>query len=174
MIGNWKKIREKNLFKRFRKVDSWVFESPDGREVDFDIKVEANPVCVLAITKDNKVVLAEQFRQGPEMILKELPGGGSEPDEEKIDAIKREFLEETGYTGKFQFVGNSFVCAYSTSQKYNFVATECEKIREPNLDDNEFVNVVEMDLEDFREHLRTGKLTDVATAYLGLDFLGLL
>lgn len=151
-----------------------IFELPDGKIVDFDIKDEGQSVCVLALTEDNNVILARQFRPGPEKVLLELPGGGKEPDESAIEAIQRELLEETGYTGEFTFVGTNFVCAYSTGKKYNFVATHCQKVQASKGDDTEFIVSVEMPLEEFKIHLRSGELTDVATGFLGLAHLGLL
>lgn len=124
----------------------------------------------MAITKDQKVVLAKQFRPGPEKVFLELPGGGVETEE----AIHRELLEETGYVGKIEFVCSVPLCAYSTGRRYVFVATDCEKIYDQKLDDSEFVEVEEMELNDFRNHLRNGQLSDVQVGYLGLDFLGLL
>lgn len=76
--------------------------------------------------------------------------------------------------GDFQFVSTSLDCAYSNLLGYNFVATNCKKIQEQKLDENEFIEVVEMPLEKFKEHLRSGELTDIKTGYLGLDLLGLL
>ena len=41
-------------------------------------------------------------------------------------------------------------------------------------DANEFMEVVTLSVDDFKKHLKSGNLTDVATGYLGLDQLGLL
>ncbi|MFA6307122.1 MAG: NUDIX hydrolase [Patescibacteria group bacterium] len=172
MITSWKKIKVEPYRAGFRKLLKKTFQLPDGRIVDFDIKDEGPAVCVLALTKDNKVVLARQFRPGPEKILLEMPGGVVEKGEEPEQAMRRELFEETGYAGELKFVGTSFDCAYSTMVRYNFVATDCRKIQEQKLEANEFADVVEMSLEDFRKHLRTGDLTDVESGYLGLDFLG--
>jgi len=171
---NWKKINETPFKAGWRKMLKRVFEMPDGRQVDFDIKQEGPAVCVLAITKNQQVVLAKQFRPGPEKILLELPGGNIEKNETPKQAAKRELLEETGYSGDFQFVGQSLDCAYSTMIRYNFVATDCQKIQEQKLDENEFAEILEMPLAEFRKHIRSGQLTDVETAYMGLDFLKLL
>lgn len=157
-----------------RKITKRIFELPDGQHQEFDIKLEGNPVCVLALTKENRVILAKQFRPGPEKILFELPGGGTERGETFEQAIVRELLEETGFIGDIQFVGTSLADAYSTLLRYNFVATSCKKVAEPKNPEHEETEVVIMPLDEFRQHLRTGDLTDVTTGYLGLDFLGLL
>ena len=41
-------------------------------------------------------------------------------------------------------------------------------------EEGEFCEVMRMALRSFREHLRTGQLTDVDLGYLALDHLGLL
>jgi|SRR3989339_325876 len=174
MIENWKKVKEEPFKAGFRKLIKKTFQLPNNKIVDFDIKQEGPAVCVLALTKDNNVILAKQFRPGPEKILLELPGGLIDQKESPENAAKREFLEETGYTGDFQLVGESLDCAYSTMIRYNFVATNCHKIQEQKLEDNEFTEVVEMSLEDFKKHLRSGQLTDVESGYMGLDYLKLL
>ena len=174
MISTWKKIKEELFRAGFRKLVKKTFQLPDNRVVDFDIKQEGPVVCILALTKDNKIVLAKQFRPGPEKVLLELPGGGVDTGETPEEAAKREFLEETGYTGDFQFVGTSLGDAYSTLIRHNFVAINCYKKQEQNLEDNEFIEVVEMPLADFKDHLRGGQLTDITTGYLGLDYLKLL
>ncbi|MBF0299713.1 MAG: NUDIX hydrolase [Oligoflexia bacterium] len=170
----WEKIKEEPFRVGFRKLLKRTFKLPDGKVVDFDVKHEGPAVCILVFTTNNKIILAKQFRPGPEKVLFEMPGGVIEKGEEPKQAAKRELLEETGYSGDLKFVGTSLDCAYSTMIRYVFVATNCQKTQEQKLDDTEFVDVIEVTLEDFRKHLRTGELTDVECGYLGLDYLGLL
>ena len=170
----WKKRTEYISYNGYRKIITRVFQLPDGSIAEFDIKNEGPTVCVLALTKDQKVVLAKQFRPGPERILYELPGGACDGDEPSERAIARELLEETGYSGEFRFVATSFACAYSTKIKHNFVALNCHKQQDACQGEHEFIEVVEVSLEEFLELIRSGELTDVETAYLGLDTLGLL
>ena len=174
MIEDWKKIKEESFKTGFRELIKKTFQLPNNKIINFDIKQEGPAVCVLALTKNNNVVLVKQFRPGPEKILLEMPGGNIEKNEKPENAIKREFLEETGYTGDFQFAGKSLDCAYSTMIRYNFIATNCHRIKEQKLDNNEFAEIVEMSLEDFKKHLRSGQLTDVESGYMGLDYLKLL
>ena len=129
MNKHWKKIKEEPFKEGFRKFIKKTFQLPNNEIADFDIKQEGPAVCVLALTKGNDVILAKQFRPGPEKILLEMPGSIIDKNETPEEAIKREFLEETGYTGDFQFVGESLDCAYSTMVRYNFIATNCHKIQ---------------------------------------------
>lgn len=170
----WKKLSEERVWDGYRKIDRWTFELPTGVIHTYEIRRDGTPVCVLPLTGERTVILAKQFRPGPMKVLLELPGGGTEPGEDPADAIRRELLEETGYTGDFQFIGTSLAESCSTLVRYNFVATNCRPIQEPANDPREPIEIMEMTLESFRNHLRSGQLSDVGTGYMGLDFLGLL
>ncbi len=54
------------------------------------------------------------------------------------------------------------------------MARSCVEVQEPTPDELEFLEVVELSLADFQQHLRSGHLTDVAGAYMGLEKLNLL
>ncbi|MDD2766978.1 MAG: NUDIX hydrolase [Candidatus Moranbacteria bacterium] len=175
-VQDWEEVSREEVFKKFgRGIEKRVYRLPQGNEAEFYLKTGHSSICCLALTKENQVILAKQFRPGPSKILLEIPGGGMNDHESKEDAIARELLEETGYKGNIQFVVEVLPDAYSTYTKNFFVATECEKITESKLEDNgEEVEVVLMNLTDFRTHIRTGKMTDVEGAYLCLDYLQLL
>ncbi len=170
----WKKIEETPLRAGYRRLLTKLFQLPDGRIEEFTIKEEGSAVCILALTPDQRVILAKQFRPGPEKVLLELPGGGVEAGESPKAAARRELLEETGYEGELRFICEPLDDAYSTTRRSVFVATNCIKIQEPQLDENEFIEVITLSLPEFRDHLRSGQLTDIEVGYLGLDALGLL
>ncbi|AEW94573.1 MULTISPECIES: NUDIX hydrolase [Streptomycetaceae] len=172
----WREIERSTVFTKFgRAVDRVGFELPDGRKEEFYLKRERPAGAVLALTPDQRVILARQYRPGPDRVLYELPGGYVEPGEQAVDAIARELLEETGYSGKVRPAGAYWHDAYSTVQKYAFVATDCIKTTEPAPERTEFIDVVTLTLEEFRTRvLRTGEMTDTAAAYLALDLLKLL
>lgn len=175
-MEEWKKVSE-NITKAdgWQKIVTRKFVLPDGKEDDFEIKKEKDCVCALAITKDNKIILGKQFRPGPEKVLFELPGGAVEENERPEETMKRELLEETGYTGEIRYAHSLFDCGYSTRVIHCFVATNCKKVQDQKLDATEFIEVVEMPFKDFKQNiLDKGQLTDTDVAYVGMDFLGLL
>jgi len=174
-IKKWEEISREIVFQKYsRKIEKVIYRLPDGKESDFYLKKEGPAVGILALTKDKKVILVRQYRPGPNEILNELPGGYIGENETPEQAAERELLEETGYKGKIKLVTTVFDCAYSTMKRYCMVASDCEKLAEQKLDKNEFAEIVLMSLDDFRELLRSGKMTDVEVGYLGLDYLGLL
>lgn len=151
------------------------YKLPQQKSGDFYIlDVSYHPVCVLALTPDNQVIIAKQFRPGPGKVLYELPGGASDKGEMALDSAARELLEETGYKGELEFVGSTFIEAYTNFYRQCFVARNCVKVAEQQLDETEFIDVELVDIETFRRLLRSGEMTDVDGAYLCLDHLDLL
>ena len=73
-----------------RPVDPRTFTVLDG--VDW--------INVIAVTKDQQIVLVKQFRHGIEALTLEIPGGAVDPGEAHQSAAVRELREETGYTSE--------------------------------------------------------------------------
>lgn len=175
MIYPWKKLSTSTVFHKFAiKIDEVKFEMPNKQKKDFYIKNENPAVAILPITVDNNIVLTKQYRPGPDEVLLEMPGGYIDTNEDALDAGARELLEETGYTGQFQKVTECFDGAYTTMVRTALVARECTQVNTQQLDDSEYIEICTVTLEEFRDLLRSGKMTDIEIGYLALDFLRML
>jgi ADP-ribose pyrophosphatase len=121
----WKRI-ETRLYEHspYRKIEDVLFELPDGRWEWYALKKEGTVVGVLALTTDQQVILARQFRPGPNQVVDELPGGGIVRNETALEAATRELREETGFIPKdIVSLGTILDCAYSTivrEQQFSF------------------------------------------------------
>jgi ADP-ribose pyrophosphatase len=170
----WRLVAEREGSAGYLPLSVRRFELPDGTEVDWDIFGAEQTVAVLALTDDDHVVLARQFRAGPGQVLDELPGGFVDPGESVADAAARELLEETGYTGAVELAGADWLAAASRTRRHVVVVRPARRVAEPRLEPGEHIDVVLLPLARFRDHLRSGALTDVDLGYLALDHLGLL
>jgi ADP-ribose pyrophosphatase len=90
------------------------------------------------------------------------------------EAAARELLEETGYAGDIELAGTSWFASACRTQRFVAVVRNARQVALPTNEEGEFCEVMRMALRSFREHLRTGQLTDVDLGYLALDHLGLL
>ncbi len=169
----WKKLDEhsfKSGYKRFLKK---AFSLPSGEKRDIEVKAEGKTVCIFAVTTTGNILMTRQYQPGPEKILTELPGDSIGINEIPIEAAREKLLEETGYEGELELICTSLDGAYSNMVRYNFVARHCVKKNVLHLDHVKFVEVVEMSLKNFVEHLRSGQLTNIDSGYLALDYLGI-
>lgn len=135
------KVLESSYFRPRLRLDK--VELPNGKFLDatiFEFRAWAN---VIALTKGNEVVLIKQYRHGAEKVLWEIPGGVVEDGEDPMDGVRRELLEETGYTaGEFIQVGALYPNpAIQTNTMYCFLALDAEKVTGQNLDDGEDIEV---------------------------------
>ena len=171
----WEELSREVVFQKYgKKVEKVIFKLPNGKELDYYIKKEGPAVCGLAMTPDNKIILARQYRPGPEKIVSELPGGYADPNDTPEASMARELLEETGYAGKICLVTEYLDDAYSTMIRYCFVITDCKKVAESSREEDEYIDIDLVELEEFKKILRSGQMTDVEAGYLALDYLKLL
>lgn len=161
-----------NKFWKFLKIDARL---PTGARGTFYVRNTTRAIiCALVLTRDRRAVLVKQYRVGPDKVIAELPGGAANLGESPRHAVVREVLEETGYRGKPHFIAASYHEAWNTALRHHFIITDAVKVAGPHFDRYEFGRVVTMSLPQFRRYVRSGGPTDGETAYLGLDYLGLL
>src|SRR5919197_1630420 len=73
-VEAWRKLGETVVHEGHVPILARRFRAPDGAERTTEIKREGETVAILALTSEREVVLARQFRPGPEEVLLELPG----------------------------------------------------------------------------------------------------
>ncbi len=175
-IRKWEELSRKVVFQKYgRKIEKVIFKLPDGINEEFYIKSEGKGVNTLALTQDKKIILFKLFRPGPNEIIYEIPGGIVEKNETPKKTAERELLEETGFKGEMHFVAKIYKCSYSSRTKHCYAVVNCKKISEPKINHIEkFAEMIFVSVDEFKEILKTGKLTDIDVGYLCLDHLHLL
>lgn len=152
-----------------------TFEYAKGKVADFTAyeKDGIEYAHIIAITKDNQVVIARQFRIGPEQIFDELPGGVVDPGEDPQTAVIRELQEETAYTvGKVTYLGKTYKDGFHNGKWHYFLATDCVPSNIPT--SHEKFEDIEVDLISVRQLIRNaleGHMSDSQAVLLAYETL---
>lgn len=139
---------------------------PDESETEFDYVSEPASVCVLPFTPDGDVVCIEEWRQAVSRVSRGLPVGGTEPEDDDLEAAaRRELAEETGHDAERlePLVTVEPTNGIADSVMHFFVAYGCRPAAEQRLDHNESIRPTETTLEELTEAVRSGEIRDGRT-----------
>ena len=137
---------------------------PNGDISSREIIEFPNSVSVIALTEDNKVILVRQYRKPCEKELLEIVAGKVDKGEDALNCAKRELSEETGYTSeKWKKVASFYTTpGYSNEFMTMFIAFNVVKGK-AHPDEDEFVEVVKIELKKFLKEVEEGRIIDAKT-----------
>jgi ADP-ribose pyrophosphatase len=137
---------------------------PDGKGAVREYLVHPGAVVIIPVLDDGRLVLERQYRYPLHDHFYELPAGKMEPGEDPLLCAQRELLEETGYVAKdWRYLATAHPCiAYSTERQLFYLAQGLS-YHGSKPDDEEFLEVVKLDLASALEWLKEGKITDGKT-----------
>lgn len=142
-----------------------TIELPNGKEATREVIRHVGAVAVVPVTDDGKVIVEEQFRYPLGRVITEIPAGKLDSlTEDRLDAAKRELEEETGYTAdKWVNLGVYYPSAAYCDEKITLYLAMGLHAGERKLDEDEFLNVREVPLEELVENIMQGKIQDGKT-----------
>lgn len=122
-------------------------------------------VCMIPITEDLEVVVERQYRYPMDEVITEIPAGKLDSkQEDRLEAAKRELLEETGITAdEWIDLGNYYPAAAYSDERITMYMARGLHYGEQRLDADEFLNVEKIRLEDLVEDVMSGKIPDGKT-----------
>ncbi|TDL82484.1 NUDIX hydrolase [Peribacillus frigoritolerans] len=143
-------------------------ELPNGKTSTREIIKHPGAVAVIAITKEKKIVMVQQYRKAMERVLVEIPAGKLEKGELPEVTAKRELEEETGYTtDSLQHLISFYTSPGFADELVHLYFTEELQIltEKAELDEDEFVDVLEVTLEEAQQMIADQRIFDAKTAY---------
>ncbi len=120
-------------------------ELENGEVVTRELVVHPGGVCIVPVTEEGEILMVKQFRY---------------PFQEALTELR----EETGMVcEKFEYLGVCYPSvAYLTEKIHMYLATGLS-YEEQSLDEDEFLDVVKVKLEDAVQLVMDGKLPDAKT-----------
>ena len=163
MVKKWSCIRSEELQsnKIFSTRKDRSVSPLTGEEHDFFVVEAPDWINVVAITKNEEIVLIKQYRHGTQSVTVEIPGGMVDPGENPLDAAVRELLEETGYEAEkwYKLGAVEPNPALQDNQWHTFLALSSEKVKEPNFDETEDIITYTVPLKAIPELVSSGEIT---------------
>lgn len=165
----WKVLRSEYLARKpWYTVRHETLELPDGRIVpDYYVYEYPDWVNVIAVTRDGRYILIDQYRHGLQRTDYEIPAGVAEPaDASMLAAAQRELAEETGYGGG-EWRELMVIAPNSSSQNnltHCFLAEGVERLGDQHLDPTEDLRIHLVTADELYELLCAGDIRQALMA----------
>lgn len=143
-------------------------ELPNGQTSTREVVKHPGAVAVIPVTDEGKIVMVKQFRKPLERTLIEIPAGKIEKDEEPHVTAKRELEEETGYTtDHLQYVTSFYTSpGFADEIIHLYFSDQLIPLEEKVVgDEDEFIEIMELTIEEAEQYVKERKIHDAKTAY---------
>ena len=138
---------------------------PNGKPATREVIRHVGAVAIVPMTEDGKVVIERQFRYPLNRVITEIPAGKLDSkSEDRLSAAKRELEEETGYLAdEWIELGDYIPAAAYCDEVITMYLAKGLHMGTRNLDEDEFLNIETVSLEELVEDVMQGKIADGKT-----------
>lgn len=137
---------------------------PNGEEAYRETIEHGGVVAIVPFVSESKIVLIKQYRHAIEEDILEIPAGLLECGEDIYKCAARELTEETGFkAAKLEKLMEYYPAPeFSNQLTYIFKATSLKEVG-AKLDEDEFLEVITMDLDEAIKLVGEGRIRDSKT-----------
>ena len=140
---------------------------PNGKQGVREVIRHPGAVCVLPIKEDGNVIFVNQFRYAFNKVTLEAPAGKLDKGELPLEAAKRELREETGLSANnIVYLGEMYTTPALIDEIIHLYLATGLVSGEQDLDEDEFINVLEMPLTEAVDMVMNGSIKDSKTQTL--------
>lgn len=138
---------------------------PNGKPATREVIRHVGAVAIVPMTEDGKVIIERQFRYPLNRVITEIPAGKLDSkSEDRLSAAKRELEEETGYLAdEWIELGDYIPAAAYCDEVITMYLAKGLHMGTRNLDEDEFLNIATVSLEELVEDVMRGKIADGKT-----------
>lgn len=140
-------------------------ELPSGIVRKREVVEHPGGVVVCATLPDERILLIKQFRYPLGHVLYEFPAGKLDPGESPFTSIQRELEEETGYIAEYwEELTHVYTSPGFCNEKLTlYKATGLKPSPKPRREEDEFIQVLEVTVDEIRQMIREKKIIDAKT-----------
>ena len=135
---------------------------PNGKDATREVIKHIGAVGIVPLTDDGKVIMERQFRYPLGRVVTEIPAGKLDSKtEDRLSAAKRELEEETGLVAdEWIPLGDYIPAAAYCDEVITLYMAKGLHQGTRNLDEDEFLNIEAIALEELVEDIMQGKIAD--------------
>jgi ADP-ribose pyrophosphatase len=150
------------------RVDTVVL--PDSRQSTREVVEHAGAVAIVALDENRNIIMVRQYRKPVEEVLLEIPAGTLEANEDPLVCAQRELQEETGFTAEhWQKILAYYSAPGFCNERLHLYLASGLHPGEGHTDDDEFIEMVRIPLQDAYQLIFTGKIQD-GKSIIGLQY----
>lgn len=165
--------RERKWHCAIFEAERWQVTQPDGVSSERDIVLHHGGAGV-CVVRDGKMCLVRQYRVALGRMTLEIPAGKIDPGEDPAVCAARELTEETGLVAeRLVPIAVSSSAPGFTNEKTRIFYADGVSQHPAHPDEDEFVDVVWVPLEEVLAAVRAGVIEDAKTVISALFVAGL-
>lgn len=137
----------------------------NGHESNWDYVHHNGGAAVVPVTKEGKILMVKQFRNAIDRYTLEIPAGALDSTKESgAECVARELEEETGYRSEdIEWLVTTHSWVAFTNEKVEIYVAKNLILSKQRLDEEESIELEEYTIDDLKEKIFRGEITDSKT-----------